>query len=81
MSILSKLLSSADDAIYSGLGKTISPEVLRQRALQSMNNIDQAFVTQDLGKLINNNNIKIRNAGGGGTPYLQNLYSILTNKK
>ena len=79
MGILSKLISSADDAIYKGLGKTISPEILRQRLMQGMGNVDDAFVSQNLGKLFKKN-IKIRNTGGGGTPYLQDFYSKLMKK-
>jgi hypothetical protein len=79
--ILSNLLKKASSSIYNGLGHTMSPGVMKQKAMQSMGNIDEAFKTQDLRKLSGRDNIKIRNTGGGGTPMLQDLYAQLAKKK
>ena len=78
--ILAKLLRRADDSIYSGLGKVSSPAVMSQKAKQRMGNIDAAFKNQDLRKLAGKGNIKIRDAGGGGTTLLQEAYSMLTKR-
>lgn len=79
--ILGSLLKKTSSSLYEGLGHTISPAVLQQRAMQRMGNIDDAFRTQDLRKLSGRGNIKIRNTGGGGTPMLQDLYSQLIKRK
>lgn len=79
--ILANLLKKASSGIYEGLGHTVSPAVFKQKAMQRMGNIDEAFRTQDLRKLSGRNNIKIRNAGGGGTPVLQDIYAQLTKRK
>lgn len=79
--ILGNLLKKADSSIYSGLGRTMSPAVMKQRAMQRMDNINDVFTHQDPSKLLGRNNIKIRNTGGGGTPMLQDLYAQLTKRK
>lgn len=79
--ILGNLLKKTSSSIYDGLGHTISPAVLQQKAMQKMGNIDEAFRMQDLSRLSGKGNIKIRNTGGGGTPMLQDLYAQLTKRK
>lgn len=78
--ILSNLLTKADASIYNGLGKIGSPEVLRQKTKQGIGNIDRTFEGQDLSQLFGPGNIKINNAGGGGTTFLQDAYDRLKKR-
>ncbi len=86
--ILSKLLSKADDAIYNGLAGLskypntigIGRGTLKQRAAQRFSNLDDVFSSQSFSPLAGRDNLKIRDAGGGGSPILQEIYAKLTKR-
>lgn len=88
-SILNRLLSKADNAIYSGVKQLdqlpnsigMSTPLFKERAMQRLGNVNDFFVDHKLDTLRGKNNIKIRNTGGlGNTPLLQDFYEILTRK-
>jgi hypothetical protein len=86
--ILANLLRRVDDSVYKGLGNLdrfpngigMGAASFKQRANQRLDNLDEVFRTQDPSKLLGQNNLKIRDAGGSGSPLLQEIYARMTRR-
>lgn len=86
--ILGRLLSKADNAIYSGVkglasrptGIGMSKETLGRYARDIVGDIDNVFTTQSIDAL-RKKRLKINDYSGGGTPLLQDFYEKLTGRQ
>lgn len=86
--VLSRLLSKADSAIYSGVkglasrptGIGMSKETLGRYARDVGGDIDNVFTTQSIDPL-RKKRLKINDYSGGGTPLLQDFYEKLTGRQ
>ncbi len=86
--ILSRLLSNADKAIYSGVkglarkptGIGMSKETLGRYAHDIGGDIDNVFRRQSFDPLLKKKRLKINDYSGGGTPLLQDFYEKLTGR-
>lgn len=86
--ILANLLRRVDDSVYNGLGKLdrfpngigMGSASFKQRVNQRLTNLDDVFRSQDPSKILGQGNLKIRDAGGSGSPMLQEIYARLTRR-
>lgn len=86
--ILSRLLSNADNAIYSAVkglaskptGIGMSKETLGRYAQDIGGDIDNVFRRQSFDPLLKKKRLKINDYSGGGTPMLQDFYEKLTGR-